>query len=68
MSCVVSRREHELVEIDSRWDGDAHVVVRWCTLCGAVVVDADVDGRTAPGAISVMRFPKLALDLQRVSP
>ena len=35
-------------------------VVRWCTICGAVVVDVDVDGRTAPGAIMKMLLPQTA--------
>lgn len=34
------------------------VVVRWCPLCGAVVVDMDFDGRTKPGDVMPMRFPK----------
>jgi valyl-tRNA synthetase len=33
-------------------------VVRWCYKCGAVVIDTDVDGRTKPGDIAAMRFPK----------
>jgi hypothetical protein len=33
-------------------------VVRWCTDCGAVVVDIDVDGRTNPGGKMKMKFPK----------
>ena len=31
--------------------------VRWCTDCGAVVVDIDSDGRIAPGAIRRMELP-----------
>jgi len=33
-------------------------VVRWCRQCGAVVVDVDVDGRTKPGGIMSMIFPR----------
>lgn len=32
-------------------------VVRWCSKCGAIVIDVDYDGRTNPGAIMPMRFP-----------
>ena len=32
-------------------------VVRWCSYCGAVVVDEDYDGRTIPGRFAKMRFP-----------
>jgi hypothetical protein len=35
----------------------AHVV-RWCRDCGAVVVDAEGDGRTYPGNVMEMKFPK----------
>ncbi len=36
-------------------------VVRWCSECGAIVVDEDYDGRTKPGAIMKMRLPKVLL-------
>ena len=32
-------------------------VVRWCEICGAVVIDLDCDGRTDPGRIMAMKFP-----------
>jgi hypothetical protein len=35
-------------------------VVRWCDICGAIVIDTDYDHRTNPGAIMKMRFPDLA--------
>lgn len=35
---------------------NAFSVVRWCKCCGAIVIDADVDGRTLPGEIMPMRF------------
>jgi hypothetical protein len=41
-------------ESDS-YDGDS-IVVRWCTKCGAIVVDLDYDGRTAPGAVMKHQF------------
>lgn len=34
-------------------------VVRWCTDCGAVVIDIDFDGRTYPGRVKEMQFPKI---------
>lgn len=33
-------------------------VVRWCKKCGAITVDVDVDGRTAPGGYMAMRLPE----------
>lgn len=32
-------------------------VVRWCTVCGAIVIDKDYDGRTNPGAVMAIRGP-----------
>lgn len=37
-------------------------VVRWCRICGAVVVDLDMDNRTHPGYYLKMRFPDTAYD------
>ncbi len=36
-------------------------VVRWCKVCGAVVIDRDIDGRTQPGGITAMQHPKLSV-------
>lgn len=33
-------------------------VVRWCTRCGAIVIDVDTDGRTQPGGYMAMRLPE----------
>lgn len=32
-------------------------VVRWCPICGAIVVDVDYDNRTNPGEIMKMKDP-----------
>ena len=45
-----------VTEVD--WKTD--FVVRWCPDCGAVVIDAEIDGRTLAGHFSKMRFPKTA--------
>jgi len=37
--------------------------VRWCTLCGSVVVDVDFDGRTNAGQVMPMRNPGLYMEL-----
>lgn len=37
--------------------GLSSTVVRWCEVCGAVVVDTDYDDRTNPGAVMKMRVP-----------
>ena len=38
-------------------DHDVEDVVKWCTNCGAVVIDGEYDNRTAPGKVMKMRFP-----------
>ncbi len=43
-------------------------VVRWCIDCGAVVVDRDYDGRTAPGKIMQMIQPSSALKVNLQEP
>lgn len=50
---------HNLIEIyeDGQWDGDN--IVRWCQICGAVVVDFDYDNRTKTGYVMAMKLPKL---------
>jgi hypothetical protein len=50
---------HNLIEILRCPAGvpGAFTVVRWCVDCGAVVVDTDIDGRTAPGDYMPMRLP-----------
>lgn len=59
MNCSILRGQpHPLVEIARHRNGGMEdVVVRWCPQCGGVVVDADVDNRTSPGAFMKMRFP-----------
>lgn len=53
--------KHDLVIISEISDGTPGVteVVRWCKNCGAIVIDADVDGRTYPGDIMKMAFPRI---------
>ena len=41
---------------------DVHSVVRWCSICGAVVVDSECDNRTCPGRVVPMRLPKITLE------
>jgi hypothetical protein len=51
---------HDLVEIfRSSYSYDEEGVVRWCRLCGAVVVDLEYDGRIHPGGVMKMLTPKI---------
>lgn len=49
---------HFLVSILTVKSWDCDEVARWCNICGSVVVDIDVDGRTQPGRVMKMRSPK----------
>lgn len=40
--------------------GGVSTVVRWCSVCGAVVVDTDVDGRTRCGDVMKMKASLVA--------
>ena len=53
--------DHELIEILNCDVGyGAEYVVRWCRVCGCVVVDEDVDGRTMkPGGHMKMIGPQI---------
>jgi hypothetical protein len=53
------KHKHDLVEIYSKGNDMESTVVRWCTICGAIVIDVDYDGRTNPGAVMPMRFPEV---------
>ncbi len=56
-------RNHNLIVIYSTCDAwNEERVVRWCTDCGAVVVDRESDGRLF-GKIVKMKFPKVTYDL-----
>jgi hypothetical protein len=40
-------------------------VVRWCRNCGSVAIDTDVDGRTNPGDVMLMKFPRITQQYAR---
>lgn len=63
----MTKKPHVLVDIDRHGSGFPNIsrVVRWCENCGSVVIDNDIDGRTAPGDWMAMKFPKIALDKAR---
>lgn len=57
--CLKGQHSLDTILSVPEWDGTARVV-RWCVICGAVVVDVDIDGRVSPGHGTRMRFPLLA--------
>lgn len=50
---------HPLIEIYRHHNGFEYEVVRWCPVCGAIVVDVDLDSRTYAGRCMEMKFPEL---------
>lgn len=51
---------HSLIPIFTVDGGDEKATVRWCTCCGAVVVDGEYDGRISPGHYRKLQAPELA--------
>jgi hypothetical protein len=58
--------QHHLLTIYRSGPSMEENVVRWCKRCGAVVVDVDVDGRTAPGSFMPMQLPETETKRQGV--
>jgi hypothetical protein len=55
------RKGHHRLEVIYRHGGEMECdTVRWCTICGSVVVDVDFDGRTDPGSIMKMTLPEIS--------
>jgi len=51
--------DHNLIEIYRQVIDDSEEnVIRWCNICGSVVVDGEYDGITHPGKILKMLSPQ----------
>ncbi len=56
---ISCKNKHKLIVIwEFEPDFGSTAIVRWCENCGAIVVDIDFDGRTKPGDVMPMMFPK----------
>ena len=58
MKCIDKNNVHNgdyLIKILETTFGGVDTIVRWCTNCGAVVVDYEYDGKLMKSGI--MRFP-----------
>ena len=52
--------EHNLMQIVKLKVGrDEYMVVRWCTRCGAVVVDSELDSQNISGGVVPMLTPTI---------
>lgn len=58
-------KEHQLIEIYSNQiDSSIEHSVKWCSICGTVVVDVVVDGnRTYAGRVRKMQLPLITSTL-----
>jgi len=59
--CIKGDHKLEEITILTHWDGSSQVV-RWCSVCGAIVIDTDIDSRIFPGQGMEMKFPKITKD------
>lgn len=57
-ACRVGDHKLELIYESAEYFG-ATQVVRWCSVCGSIVVDIDTDNRTVPGRIMPMKSPNI---------
>ncbi len=57
-----SKGQHNLIPVYSHGTEDEEVVVRWCPICGAIVVDRDINGRTYAGAVRPLQASRLAIE------
>jgi len=61
--CLKGNHELEEIQIKTVAPGgfEEDHIVKWCTICGSVVVDRGADGRSNhPGGVMVMKSPGLA--------
>lgn len=56
--CIQGQHTLKSITELSHWDGSAQVV-RWCSVCGAIVIDTQIDKRIFPGQIMPMEYPDL---------
>lgn len=50
---------HPFIVISSHRLKDDLKVVRWCPVCGCIVVDLDYDGKTNPGYYRKIEYPQI---------
>jgi len=50
---------HELIEIYKHFNSDGDEVVRWCRICGAVMIDKEHDGKVCKDKILRIMRPRI---------
>lgn len=60
---MCSKGQHSLIVVYKETPyssmGRGEIGVRWCSNCGAVVVDLESDGRVSPGYVRKMQWPSI---------
>ena len=56
--CRTGNHKLEVIYESSEYYGAAEVV-RWCSVCGSIVIDVDMDNKTIPGRIMTMKSPNI---------
>lgn len=69
LSCFSKNGKHKNNELEEVYSfhlgtvGNTDAVIKWCRVCGAIVIDRDYDGRISPGAIVPLQFPDYIKEL-----
>ncbi len=58
-NCKAGKHSLEIIYRGHYYSMSTQEIVRWCMICGSVVIDVDFDGRTNPGQIMQMRSPQI---------
>ncbi len=56
--CRAGRHQLKVIYIGHK-DVVSEEVVRWCEVCGSIVIDVDFDGRTNAGQVMKMKAPQI---------
>ena len=56
--CHIGNHKLEIIHESAEYFGEVQTV-RWCSVCGSIVIDVDVDNRTMAGRIMSMKSPNI---------
>ena len=57
-NCKEGEHKLEMITALAHWDGSSQVV-RWCSVCGGIVIDLQIDNTIRPGHYMKMKFPEI---------
>jgi hypothetical protein len=61
MDLTNCRKGNHDLKVISKYGYEEITVVRWCRICGAIVVDVDYDGITHFGYVMPMKLPEITI-------